>query len=352
MPKTILKPGAHQDMALIERAIRGFREATGLEIDIVEYLGDRVDAIGCLRAGDTELKLAIEAKAQPTRAFIGYLYQKFTRHLPADRGLLVAEYINPAMAERLKQQEIWFIDAAGNAYINHPPVYVYVKGNKPLEQVGKGTRPRAFQPTGLKVIFALLCHPELVKAPYREIAQLADVALGTVGWIMTDLKNMGYLVEIDKRKRRLKGIRKLFDRWVEAYPEQLRPRLVLGRYTTPEQDWWKNTRLEKLPVYLGGELAGEYLTHYLTPEFKTVYVREKPQDLLLHFRMRKDPAGDIELLEAFWNVKCDYYNEDVAQKIAHPILVYTDLLATGDPRNIETAEMIYEKNIAGYFRED
>jgi len=352
VPNPKMNPVADRDVTLIERVIGVFHKATGLQIDIVDYPRDKVDAIGYLRAGDTELKLAIEAKAQPTNAFTGYLYQKFTRNLPADRGLLVANYINPAMAERLKEQGIWFIDAAGNAYINHAPIYIYVKGNKPLQQIGKGNKPRAFQPMGLKVVFALLCHPELVNAPYREIAQVADVALGTVGWIITDLKDMGYIVELGKRKRRLKEIKKLFDRWVEAYPEQLRPKLVLGKYTTPEQRWWNNTEFEKLPAYLGGELAGEYLTDYLTPEIKTVYVREKPQDLQLLCRMRKDPDGDIELLEAFWNVKCDYKNEkDIARKIAHPILVYADLLATGDPRNIETAEIIYEKNIAKYLRE-
>jgi len=351
-----MKPVADRNVTLIERVIGVFHKATGLQIDIVDYLRDEVDVIGYLRAGDTELKLAIEAKAQPTNAFTGYLYQKFTRNLPADRGLLVADYINPAMAERLKELDIWFIDAAGNAYINHLPIYIYVKGNKPLQQVGKGNKPRAFQPTGLKVVFALLCHPELANAPYREIAQLTDVALGTVGWIITDLKDMGYIVELGKRKRRLRDIKKLFDRWVEAYPEQLRPKLVLGKYITPVQGWWKDTEIDKLPAYLGGELAGEFLTNYLTPEIKTVYVREKPQDLQLLFRMRKDPEGDIELLEAFWNVKCDYKNERdtataTARKIAHPILVYADLLATGDPRNIETAEMIYEKNIAEHFRE-
>lgn len=340
-------------MALIDRAVRRIHEDTGLVMDVEEFHGDKAAAIGHMLAGNKQITLAIEAKAQPTKAFTGYLFQKFTRHPPAERGLLVADYVNPAMAERLKQQDIWFIDAVGNAYINQAPVYIYVKGNKPVEQVGKGTKPRAFQPTGLKVIFALLCHPELVNAPYREIAQVADVALGTVGWIITDLKNMGFIVEIDKRNRHLKGTRKLFDRWVEAYPEQLRPKLVLGRYTTPEQDWWKNTRLNNLPVYLGGELAGECLTDYLTPEIKTVYVREKPQDLQLLFRMRKDPEGDIELLDAFWNVVCDYHkNNKQAQKVVHPILAYADLLATGDPRNIETAEMIYEKSIAGHLGED
>jgi len=357
VPDIHLKPDIHRKMLLIERVIAIFRKATGQRIEIAEYFDDEVDAMAYLCAGGMEIKLGIEVKAQPTKAYLGYLYQKFTRHLPADRGLLVAEHINPVMAERLKEQDIWFLDAVGNTYINQPPVYIYVKGNKPVEQPGKGPRPRAFQAKGLKVVFALLCHPELVNVPYREIAQVADVALGTVGWIIADLKEMGYIVELEKRKRRLKGIKKLFDRWIEAYPEQLRPKLFIGKFTVMEQAWWKNTKLQKPGVYMGGEIAAEYLTHYLTPEIKTVYVRDKPQDLQLAFRMRKDPKGETELIKAFWNVKCDYLTKPgktkgEEMKIVHPILIYADLLATGDPRNIETAEIIYEQNIAGHFREN
>jgi hypothetical protein len=187
-----------------------------------------------------------------------------------------------------------------------------------------------------------------VNAPYRDIADAADVALGTVGWVITDLKEMGRLVEMGKKRRRLKGLKKLFDRWVEAYPEQLRPKLLIGKYTTTEPVWWKNIKLQELGAYMGGEIAAEYLTHYLKPEIKTVYVRKRSQDLQLAFRMRKDPDGEIELLKAFWNVGYDW----IDKKIVHPILIYADLLATGDPRNIETAEMIYEKDIAEHLRED
>ncbi|MBW1728433.1 MAG: hypothetical protein JRJ62_12840, partial [Deltaproteobacteria bacterium] len=35
-----------------------------------------------------------------------------------------------------------------------------------------------------------------------------------------------------------------------------------------------------------------------------------------------------------------------------PILVYADLLATGDHRNIEAAEIIYEKYIGRFIREN
>ena len=38
------------------------------------------------------------------------------------------------------------------------------------------------------------------------------------------------------------------------------------------------------------------------------------------------------------HLKCGKYED-----LVHPILIYADLLATGNERNIETAKMIYDK---------
>jgi len=38
--------------------------------------------------------------------------------------------------------------------------------------------------------------------------------------------------------------------------------------------------------------------------------------------------------------------------MAPPLLVYADLMATGEQRNLETARMIYEKYIVQLIRED
>ena len=52
---------------------------------------------------------------------------------------------------------------------------------------------RVFQPSGLKVLFALFCDLELVNAPYRAMVKVAEVALGTVGRVVTDLRELGYI---------------------------------------------------------------------------------------------------------------------------------------------------------------
>jgi hypothetical protein len=51
----------------------------------------------------------------------------------------------------------------------------------------------------------------------------------------------------------------------------------------------------------------------------------------------------VEVLARFWH--CDH--ELAGQGVVPPLLIYADLLATGDLRNIETAKVIHERYLAG-----
>ena len=88
------------------------------------------------------------------------------------------------------------------------------------------------------MIFALLCLPDLIKAPYREIAMKAGVALGTVTNVMKDLKQFNYLYRSNKQGLVLTNQQKLIDQWVEAYPRELRPLLKPQRFRVEFPDWW------------------------------------------------------------------------------------------------------------------
>ncbi len=61
------------------------------------------------------------------------------------------------------------------------------------------------------MVFALLCRPELLNAPYREIVDAAGVALGAVGWVYFDLQARGYVAAGKK-----KGTWRLQDSYVRA----------------------------------------------------------------------------------------------------------------------------------------
>jgi hypothetical protein len=283
-----------------------------------------------------------------TRGTVGAIVQQLRRNFK--KGIIVTKYITPQVAEILKETGTPFLDAAGNAYFNEPPLFIFIKGNKPVEMVARRPPIRTFRPTGLQVVFALLCNPGLEKGQYREIAKAADVALGTVAWVMRDLRQMGNLLEMGKRGRRLIQKEKLLARWATAYPEQLRPKKLLGTFKAAKPDWWKGCELPGPETYWGGEIAAAKFTQHLKPQTATIYTQELKglMEWLIRNRIRQDTDGNIEIVKLFWNFQPDREYPD----LTHPVLTYADLLATADARNIETAKIIYDAKIARLVRED
>ncbi len=334
---------------LLEDAVRALRQATGLELRVERRAHGRGKAEGgvVLRLDRGGQKMTLRAHVAPalTTQTLGAALAELGR-LPG-KAMLVTGYVNPSMAERLRRMGIAFADTMGNVYLDHPPVLVYLAGKKPLGGPAKAQVTRAFQPTGLKVVFALLREPKLAAAPYRDIVEAAGVALGTVGWVMNDLKALGFLADKGKHGRELVEREKLLDRWVTAYPEQLRPKLHQGYYAAAAPQWWQKAVLMQGKEYWSGEVAAAKETRYLKPEKVTVYLRGNAADFQLRHGLRKDTNGNTELLRAFWTE-----GEPPKDPLAPPVVVYADLLIGGDPRNLEAARLVYERDLARFIRQD
>ncbi len=262
--------------------------------------------------------------------------------------LLATRYIHPEAAVRLRDASIQFIDTAGNAFINQPPLLIFVKGNKPEKDENEPPTARLFKGVGLKIVYLFLCQPELVNRPYRDIAEMTNVALGTVKSTMTELIQKGFIVEMGKKGKKLLDKKKLFERWIAAYPDHLKPKLLLGRFRG-DGEWWKDIQLDQTLAQWGGEVAAAKLTGYLKPGTVTLYAdKNHLGELVIANRLKKDPQGNIEIFERFWPVD----NGLGADETVHPILIYADLAAIGDQRTMETARIIYEQHIDRYFRQD
>jgi len=334
---------------IIEEALRVFEKTTGFEVNLqTEHLNNTKYPDGLVQIAHQNDKwhFAVKVKARVTRATAGM--GKLEPLNREEKMLMITEYATPPITDLLKELNIFFIDTTGNAYINEPGLYVFIKGNKPQLTLKTKTQKRLFKPSGLRVVFALLNHPEMINQPYRDIAKTADVALGTIGWLIRDLKETGFCIEIGKRNRKLMNLENMFKRWVEAYPEQLRPKLVRERFETANHNWWKEINIKDYGACWGGEVAAANLTDYLKPAKATIYTNEPIGELVLKNRLRKADHGNVEILTPFWNFKYELANRDIVP----PILVYADLMATGDQRNIEAAEMIYEKYIGRLVRKN
>ncbi len=174
------------------------------------------------------------------------------------------------------------------------------------------------------------------------------MALGTVNWIMRELKELGYILDLGNKGLILARKEELLQRWVTAYPDQLRPKQFLGRYRG-EAGWWERKKPDAREVQWGGEIAAEKITGHLKPETITMYIKaDQLNQALLENKLRQDEKGNVEILERFWQQAIFPYPEEAV----HPILIYADLLATGNQRNLEAAKLIYERYILQFIGKD
>lgn len=254
-------------------------------------------------------------------------------------GLLATTYLSPAMAEHCRQIGLQYLDTAGNAYINQPGLYI--------DQQGKPKPPtvparKASGTTTAKIGFILLANPALAASTYRELAKYARISLGSVSNAIKKLEKAGTLTTTDggQGKRLLIHQDKLLDYWTREYSEHLYPKRKLRRFSAIDTARFQSAQLNHINLASydarwGAETAAARLTHYLRPAVHTIYVESGMTSLVKGEMLKADPNGNIELIEAFWRDPKLPESDCVP-----PILIYADLIASGDPRNRETAELI------------
>jgi hypothetical protein len=343
------------EAALIDRAKAALAQ---LGLKVVEQKAPRgapariADAWWRIARGKTACTVyLVEAKRAVTRATLGAVVEQLRARAATIRmrTLLVTDYLTPQVAEALRDRKQEFADAAGNAYLDGPNVFVYVVGQKAKERRTVPKLGRLFTPNGIKILFALLCQPTLAQGTHREMAATAGVALGAVPPTLAALQAEGHLIHVGQR-RRLNMTKRLLDEWALAYARRLREKTLEANYTTENFDTWRTWQLGTGARW-GGEPAGALLTEHLRPGVLTLYVDRVPPRLLLEQRMKRiDRPADQRMLEVrrpFWGKALTMPAE---HNIVPPILVYADLLATGDGRCFETAEMIYDGHLARLFQ--
>lgn len=337
-------------LLVLETAIDALATTTGiignvLALESTTAHGTRADA---------ELELLVEGRPYPYLIEIkqidriAMLHQVKQRFAETPRPcLLVAPRISTELADKCRELDVQFIDANGNGYLHAPGMFVLVKGQRPtqgsaLNEMLNGS-VSASGTSAARLIFVLLCAPELLNVPYRILSQVAGVSLGAIGPIFNDLARRGFINNA-KNNRRFLEKERLLSEWVTIYPVKLRPKLAPRRFRASDRDWWRTVDINRFDAVWGGEVAAEKLTNYLKPEKITIYMRaatmrQNLSKLVIDSKLRADPDGDIEVLERFWKLPTDKSPPGTVP----PLLAYADLVATMEPRNLEVATIIYKQ---------
>jgi hypothetical protein len=274
---------------------------------------------------------------------LNQLQQLLDQKAQFDGLILITENLSANLRPILRENGMNYLDTAGNTYIKMPNqgVFIFIDGQKPIVKPEKN-KDKAFTNSGLKVVFHLLKNQELINANQRTIAETAQVSLDTVNKTIESLRQQGFIRRVTKDTMRLDNKRKLFDKWADIYENRLKPSLFMGNFRFQNMETeknWQNINLSASTVW-GEEPAASILTDgFLRPAIFTLYTTETKNDMIRNYRFLPDAHGNIKIYHPF---------SDIQSSIS-PLWVYADMLNSGDARNFEVAEKIYNQYVQNIF---
>src|SRR5690606_27056109 len=129
-------------------------------------------------------------------------------------------------------------------------------------------------------------------------------SLGTINSSLKSLEKIGLIQLEDRRKRKLGHFDEIVESWRNTYLDFEKNKLSLGRFSPINEDFyadWKKMSLQSIKGYWGGEAGASLVTNYLRPGLFTIYCYENSLgEVLKNLRLKKDPLGKIEIINAFW----------------------------------------------------
>jgi hypothetical protein len=260
--------------------------------------------------------------------------------------LIASRYITPTAKELLKKYRINYLDAAGNAHMKLGGILIHIEGNK-AKPPSENYKNRAFTKVGAKLIYTLLRNPESINLTYRRLSEISTCSLGSVSKIIDHLKEEKFIITLPGKKLKLVQQELLINKWIDVLSKQLLPYALIGRYDFAGRRKWYEINLKDGKEYSwGSEPAASILTQKnFIPQEYSIYTSKKPSEVVKDLKLTPSADGALKVYQKFWS---DASMEKYAPTV-DPLLVYAELIASKDSRNIEIATEIKEKFLHGKF---
>ena len=277
------------------------------------------------------------------RALLNAFILQAKQHVGKKRKpwLLFARYIPRPSAERLIRSGVNFLDQAGNMHLALGDNYVRtVLGNK------EGAAPndeKSITPANIQLLFTLAAS-ETRDWTVRGLAKASGVSKSNIAKLRRQLVNQGILQKIGTSFQLRSGM-DTEDRLVRGYEQVLRPKLVFNRFRSAESS--SQVALEKLRRLLdehsirwsltGGAAAFELQRLYKGQEL-VLFVDNPTETTARQMRLLPDREGPITILRSFGSAT--HWKQINETMVAHPWLIYAELMSSPDPRAHEAAAEI------------
>lgn len=277
-----------------------------------------------------------------TRAMAGIAKDVFRQ---GKKMLLLARYIPLPTARRLIEAGVEFVDLTGNIHIDIAPSYHWtVLGNRERTIVG---RSPVQTPSTLQVLFAMAASLSPQKWTVRELAAKAGVSKSKAARTLSDCLKDRTIRDLGDSYR-ISDPQDLADQLLSGYRQTLRPKLMIGRFRAQEralEGFLAQLREAMRPgdpkyALSGGPAAYRLKGFYRGPS-ATVFVQWSTEDILRRLHLLPDREGPITLLRGFGEVV--FWRTVDAMPLAHPWLIYAELMFERDPRAHEAAAELREE---------
>ena len=246
--------------------------------------------------------------------------------------MLIVGEISPQNLMKFAEEGFNVLDHVGNCYINIPPLYIFITGQK--HDKPKETVKKVFNDSAIKLIFYFLLDKSNIAKPYRKIVEETGFSIGTVKNVIEEMTLQHHIIKTSKG-RVLMDWRKLLDDWQVAYNQTLKPKLFLKKMTLAKPERiknWKDTRLPQDACW-GGESGANLTDGYLIPEILTIYIGGDSNEIIRTSRILPSSEGEILVYKKFWTGKEENH-------VAPKIILYADLMGTANSRCLDAAKRI------------
>jgi hypothetical protein len=259
--------------------------------------------------------------------------------------MVFARYIPRPAGEKLMAAGVNFVDQAGNMHVALGTQYAHTVLGHPQPRTAGGER-RATAAL-VQMLFGYAADHGLLARPVREITRAVGVSKSNVARLRPQLLEEG------PRPAGVSSasVRSLPGRLLHGYADVLRPKLILGRFRAPEalvDAFVDRLRQVAKPASLRFSLTGgpaaERLQHFYRGAEITVFVDPWTPEASRRLQLLPDRDGPVTLLRPFGELPFWQVVDGVS--VAHPWLIYAELMYMDDPRAHEAAEELRREYLA------
>ena len=253
--------------------------------------------------------------------------------------LLLARYLPAPSAEKLADAGVNFLDRAGNIHLTLGKNYGRtIIGRRESQKVKE---PKVITAAKGQLLFTFAAYEQAPSWTVRQLAEASGVSKSNVAKLRKQLVEEGILT----RTFHLRDRQKLEGQLLRAYEQALRPKLLINRYRAAESS--TERLVQKLRKTFakssirwsitGGPAAFELQRFYKGPE-TPIFAESLNDASLRELRVLPDRNGPLVFLKAFGTVP--FWKKIGSSTIAHPWLIYSELMYSSDPRAHEAAEQL------------